>query len=80
MIDLTRLKLYRRLRKLMGRPLKAQGHFKLPEGYYLLVEGQTVKLMKDCGWGSEVVQIFDVRTPFQFIKECTVVHWLGQMN
>lgn len=84
MIDLTRLSWYRRWRRLIGRPLKAGGSYNFPEPYYLfvdVVEGRMiVKLMRDCGWGSEVKQVFDPRTPIGFMQECAEIHWEGELN
>jgi hypothetical protein len=83
-MDFTRLKFYRRLLKCLGRPLKAEQKLNFPEGYYVfldLVEGRmVVKLMRDYGWKSEVIQVFDSRVPISIIRESAEIHRLGELN
>lgn len=83
MFDLKWSKFYRRLRRLLGIPLKA-GKSEFPEGYYLffdVVEGRMViKLMRDYGWNSLVIQTFEGKTPISVIKKAAKIHALGELN
>lgn len=68
MFSLIKLRPYRRMWRLLRWPVRAGGRSSLPGGYYLFVDG-TIKVLRDWGWYSEVVGVFNIRTSLEVIKE-----------